>query len=824
MILRHQLTVVVALLIVGMGGMGRLHAVPGDDGSHQTRQTDQWSLRGGSGGLFDTTSPGDILGAESPSQWPLASVISEGKEAVGPLLEAPCAVPHVSDFQLMGRNALQTPPDWGNPVVRTADLLAEVEPDDMSHSVLLLGHERDALMEPSPRDDQLVRLPAVGTDSPVGDTWYEKIGPSLLAESIDDSVLELPSPLQPTLAARLGYWTVQSKGNPVKVGEFQSLDSSLFVDVDGLHTDGLTTWDYYARLLDNDAPQAGLRFYAPTWRAKTRYQGYLRRLDSDPYSAYVDFDQQPARPLPAPPENFRVMKEDQTVGDDFAIRVQELDTSFSGRLTDHVNWRLKVWGMRKHGERQAVAVAHCFTAPNATDTNGNPVGGNACHALIQSQRIDWLTAEIEPAIEAHYGPLTVEYARTMRGLTTDDQLVTRPYDRLGFSGNLSHNVVPENHTQIDRLKVGLRLPNRRDGYARLYSGRTSNQLRDVDRDFRGLDMRITDRSVHGLTIAGYVRSYHQTGELPTSLTLFEDPANFRAPIGYDRTVLGASVTWRPFLGERSLRSRLRLGSRYEYREIDRENAIFEEQLVTADNSFTKSNRVHFLASMNWTPLFQSYVRYRITFTDDPLFAAPIGNTTVNTSLPTEEHSLRFGNTWAPANNFFLHGMFGLNNGRSGSSVADFTEDRYDLVFTAWYAPTPRWSLSGGLSFYANWIDQDITLGSKSNPAALPWQYGGRSDVVNFGTTYAWTNRLILSGTLDFVRGRNALDPLVPWPDLWTYSDVNVETTRFGFGLDYSLAPTKSLYFRYQLFDYDDRADQVVGGTADMYLFGGTATF
>ncbi len=75
---------------------------------------------------------------------------------------------------------------------------------------------------------------------------------------------------------------------------------------------------------------------------------------------YVDFDQQPTAPLPGPPGNFRDMKEDLTVGDDFAIRVQQLNTSFQGRLTDHVNWRLNVWGMRKHGERQAAAMAHCL--------------------------------------------------------------------------------------------------------------------------------------------------------------------------------------------------------------------------------------------------------------------------------------------------------------------------------------------------------------------------------------------------------------------------------------------------------------------------------
>ncbi len=646
----------------------------------------------------------------------------------------------------------------------------------------------------------------------------------ILQDPVDLMGSGMPMPNRTLIAVRVGYWAADYTGSPVKVGEYQSLKSSMFLDFEGLHTDGLRTWDFYGSVLDNDAQQAGVRFYGPIVSGRFDYQGYLRRLDRDPFSEFVDFDRQPARPLPGPPENYRDMKEDLTVGDDFAIRVQELDTSFSGRLTDHMKWRLNVWGMRKQGERQASAMAHCFTAPNATDTNGNPVTGQACHILSQSQRIDWLTAEIEPVIEAKFGPVTAEYSRTMRTLTTNDQIVTRPYDQLGLTGELPYAVVPENYTAIDRLKVGFALPEHRDGYVRLYSGRTHNEFRDIDRDFRGFDLRLTDRSIDGVTVSAYAKKYVQEGESPRFLLDFEDAANIRAPINYDRTTAGVNATWRPFYDEWSLRSRLRFSSGYEYRELERENAIFEEQAVTADNSFTTTNRVHMRASMNWTQTLKSYVRYRVSFIDNPLYAVPTQNTTVNTSLPTQIHSIQFGNTWSPSHSLFLHGLLGLNNSWNRSEIANFREDDYDLVFTAWYAPTVRWSLSGGLAFYSNWIDQDITLGSKLNPSTLPWDYGGQSDVINLGTTYAWTQRMTLSSTIDFVRGRNAFGQLNPWPDLWTYSDVNVETTRLAFGIDYDLASQSTLYFRYQLFDYDDKSALIDGGTSEMYLFGINAFF
>ena len=773
---------------------------------------------------FRPTDVQQVFTDSTPTDWP-----AKGQHSLTlHIVDVPTPLPR-RDTMPQRLDVVPIATDWDAAVV----VPAEYEIGDAATASLLMSTAR----LPAPNDSEELPPPEPGQfewiegQSSDGVTLGEIEENSEPIPSVDDAGtpaerLLACAPIRPrtVLAARLGGWSVDQRGSPVKVGEYQSLDSSIFFDVDGLYTNGLRTFDFYGSILDNDAPQAGFRFYGPTNSARFDYQGYLRRLDHDPFSDYVDYNQQPAAPLPAPPANFRDMKEDLTVGDDFAIRVQQLNTSFKGRLTDHVNWRLNLWGMRKHGERQAAAIAHCYTAPNATDVNGNPVGGIACHVLSQSQRIDWLTAEIEPVIEGRYGPVTVEYSRTMRTLNTDDQVVTRPYDNFGFSGNQPYAMVPENYTEIDRLKIGVSLPERRDGYARLYSGRTQNEFRDTNRDFRGFDLRLTDRSHDGVTLTGYAKKYVQQGEFPGSLLPFESTANIRQPLNYDRTIAGFDAGWQPYYDELSWRNRLRFNSGYEYRELERENAIYVEQAITGDNSFTKSNAIYFRTSMSWSPALQSYFRYRVSFIDDPLFAVPIRNTTTNTSLPTQTHSLQFGNTWTPSSSFFLHGMLGVTNDWNSSNFATFQEDNYDLVFTAWYAPTLRWTISGGLAFYSNWIDQDITLGSKTDPSTLPWNYGGRSDVINVGTTYAWTKRMTLSSTLDFVRGRDAFEPLAPWPDLWTYSDVNVETTRYMMGMDYQLTEQSSFYFRYQLFDYDDKSDLYDSGTSRMYLFGMNAYF
>ncbi|MCA9184444.1 MAG: hypothetical protein R3E01_25765 [Pirellulaceae bacterium] len=625
------------------------------------------------------------------------------------------------------------------------------------------------------------------------------------------------------IAGRLGVWSVDDSGSPVKIGEYQSLKSSVFLDLDGLISDGVRTWDFVGTFLDNDASKIKLNYFGPSVSTRFDYDRYLRRLDRDPLDGYVDFDQQPPLPLPPAPENFRDMREDQTVGEDFAIRVEELNGSIRGNLTSHVDWRLNVWAMRKHGERQATAMAHCFTAPNAVDTNGNSATGVACHVLNQRQRIDWLTTEVQPVFEGHYGPLTAQYSHTLRILGTDDQLVTRPYDNFGITGDQPYGVVPENVTNIDRLRLSSQLGADRDVYVNILAGSTENRVRDTNRRFHGFDLRLSDRSIENLTITGNIKKYVQTGQFPPSLAEFETASAIRVPINYDRTSAGFDATWRPLADESLWASNLRLTWGYEYREIQRENAVFVEQNTTFNQSGTQTNNVFFRAAKRWTTTFDSSLGYRISFINDPLYAIST-NATTNTSLPTTSHRVDLRSSWAPAPSLLFTSQVGIINSQHHSDVTNFTEDNYDLVFTSWYAPLPRWSLSSAIAFYSNWIDQDITLGTRSSPLTLPWDYGGRSELFNLGTTYAWSEKIALSATVDFVNARNAFDDTIPWPDIPYYSDVIVETLRFGGGVDYCLGPNASCYVRYQTFDYDDQSSFLDGGRVKMLLFGGTAVF
>ena len=133
---------------------------------------------------------------------------------------------------------------------------------------------------------------------------------------------------------------------------------------------------------------------------------------------------------PATPDG-NVITNDLNVGQDYAIRVEELDAKSHGKLMDNVTWRMNVWSQRKFGERQENATAHCF---NFNSPAAAGATGNVCHVVSQRQAIDWTTVEVQPAVEAKFENVTVEYSHTIRDFGADDGTVTRQYTHFsGFS-------------------------------------------------------------------------------------------------------------------------------------------------------------------------------------------------------------------------------------------------------------------------------------------------------------------------------------------------------------------------------------------------------
>jgi hypothetical protein len=79
--------------------------------------------------------------------------------------------------------------------------------------------------------------------------------------------------------------------------------------------------------------------------------------------------------------------------------------------------------------------------------------------------------------------------------------------------------------------------------------------------------------------------------------------------------------------------------------------------------------------------------------------------------------------------------------------------------------------------------------------------------------------LTLSASLQEVWASDATEPLAMWPDLMSYSDVQVNTRRYTCGIDWSAQTHVSAYLRYVFDDYDDASAPYNSGRAHMLLAG-----
>ena len=153
---------------------------------------------------------------------------------------------------------------------------------------------------------------------------------------------------------------------------FKTWQSSPFWDVDFISSDGVRTWNVVMSGLDNEANDVRVQYL----RSERVRQVGLRTVHS------------PVRPqsvervsichlatclrLAHLTDHGNVITNDLNVGQDYAIRVEELDAKYHGKLMDNVTWRMDVWSQRKFGERQENATAHCFNfnAPRRPATPG----------------------------------------------------------------------------------------------------------------------------------------------------------------------------------------------------------------------------------------------------------------------------------------------------------------------------------------------------------------------------------------------------------------------------------------------------------------------
>lgn len=674
-----------------------------------------------------------------------------------------------------------------------------------------------------------------------------------------------PAPYSPWLATRFGWWGLHTSGSKSGVGEWQGLDeSSPFFDVDGIMSDGVQTLDFFATGVENESTLGDLYFYGgPGLSLDVNYDRFLHRLGHEPIGGLPIAGGFPPPgglfnpPLPDGDPAYVMFGEDLNVGQDYAIRVQQLKAKFKGQLTNNVRWRLNVWGLKKEGTRQANSHQHCFT-------NTPAPGGRTCHVLSQGQRIDWLTMEVEPVIEARFDWVTLEYSRTMRSFQQSDEMVFNDFTSFnttyGLGGEGAYAFVPENVTAIDRLKLHGQLGPFTEMYVVGNVGNTHNKFRESDRKFYGVDARLMNTSFEGLSLTVYGKTFSQNNSAdtvalndryPSQADWWREdvpPQDFYNPTStylglVDRTFVRAGIKsrYRPFVDSPGLARRLAFTSGYEYAETSRNNVTYDLEDLDPPIMFTQPTTVtnSFFVGLqqDWTWTMRSFLRYRMIENNWPLVGITHReqaslDAAINSNQPEHLDRIELGGTWTPTDNFMANASFWIENAYNHSNVVNFDEDNYPIVLSAWYAPDPCWSFSGGFATFSNWIDQDVTFGREDggSPGELaawtsPWNYRGRADVLNLGTTYSVSPRVRLTAGFEHARTGNWFNTppapagAIPYTDLPGYSQVRVTTYRVLAGLDYELTQNCNTFLRYNYYDFDDKAMAFNAGEAHMFLGG-----
>jgi hypothetical protein len=620
---------------------------------------------------------------------------------------------------------------------------------------------------------------------------------------------------------RFGWWALWNNGSPAKTGEYQDLNPSPFWDFDGLSSNGTQTLGITATGNDQETTLGKLYYFQPGLTAKVDYDRFLHRLDHDPLDnmgnprdTYFD----PATKLLPKPNSAdpKIIKEDINVGQDYAVRVQELKASFKTNISDNLKARLDVWGLQKEGARQVNAVGKCYanTAGNGV-TNLPPdhlqtFAGNKCHVLSQMQQIDWITSELKPVIEARLGEsIVIEYSRPMRNFTSADSMTSRYYDRTGIlsylsppSGNKApvgifanpfpYAVAPDSYTQMDQLKISGNLGEETKAYAFLMSGNTINEEISMQRWFNNMDFRLTNSSIKNVSLTGYGKIFNETENLPNTDDLFAaapEDANtrtgrLREPIDYHKSTGGLKGNWRP--GGRGYGlGGLAIAAGYEYGDLERTNAIFTSPTVPTatnlraeiDESRTITHSFQIGPDLRLSPCFDTFLHYKYQNAVQPLIGFKQDNGVFNTMLPQHDHIVELGFNWVPTEWFVFYACFGVERADNHSQPAlvaadptlsnvNFDEENYPMSFSIWYAASRKLSFSAGYFINSNFVGQDIVIGddpapynppSSIKPVVARWNYGGRAQVLTLGSRYAATDCVTLTGSVEWARGQDLIN-------------------------------------------------------------------
>jgi hypothetical protein len=201
---------------------------------------------------------------------------------------------------------------------------------------------------------------------------------------------------------------------------------------------------------------------------------------------------------------------------------------------------------------------------------------------------------------------------------------------------------------------------------------------------------------------------------------------------------------------------------------------------------------------------------------------------MQTSLPTRKDEVQFSFNWNPRGNLSLSSTIRYEDSESSRYYID--EERLEMIFSIWFAPSDRLMLTGSYSV----IDTDINTRSVYKTyhreglsdflldRSIP--YDDRSSCYNLTLNYRFSRKIALIGNLTFTDSNADFDSRIDNSNIGQFSDLHIERLDASIGMDYLYKPNLSFYSRYNYRDYNDREVNDLDGEAHVISFGVNYTF
>ena len=679
------------------------------------------------------------------------------------------------------------------------------------------------------------------------------------------------------MAIRFGWWATQQKGSPWVVGQWQDTHSSPFWDVDGLWTNGVRTFNYSATGTDNESTRAIGQLYGPNGQASFLFNRFIHAQENEPLTNFNNMIVNSPANNNGINADTRIVPDDFNAGQNMAMRVDQFESKLQANLTDRLKLGVNIWEQREFGNRDADSTNHCFLISKMG------LSQTACHVVSQTQHIDWNTFEITPTLDYRGDKFNIQYSHTLRVFRADDQDVTMDYGTLATGSGLSTwlngvlpvDVVPSSVFNEDKIKLAIDIADHTKFYGFGYVGEVENNDVGVQREFGGVDLRLTNTSFKGLSVTAYGKNYNQSGETPTSalpasetlpatgvpLTPTQVQNLIPNPYGFNRYTTGIKGSYRPWAGascDDSWYKSLSFTAGYEYEYLIRVNQDWYEATSSGITPTTRilyqpnttTQTLNFGVQSSLSSDLYAYLRYKLQFIDGALLGFTPDNGNVNSSLPDLRNVFEFGCEWFPSTRF--GGSFNQEinlSGRHGSPTAvnygydlpasflDFGENTYSSSLVLWYRPTDKWTLTGDANYFYNKINQYIALADSSTDTGTPssnptyptlqqWNYGGTAVVLGCNANYAITRCVRLTAGYEISDGTNRINPngftsnpYLPVSYVSGYSDVRNVMQTVSVGVDWKPRKNFSGYLRYNLLDFDDLSNSGNSGRLNSILGG-----